>query len=215
MTNMKSLFLFATLLFLSLIGYAQNDHKFVKLKEVKKGKRVSLYAENTDSISYDVFLKVETKDFRRSSNRPIIRTIAPKTKVKLLTLIQLANTDGKYNSMFVVNEVAYALEVDKDKEGLSFKLDKAIKDKKVILYTKDDCLICPDAKRILENNKISFTEYNIDKDSTNYLKIIKEFQDDKDNRRKNRIPMLKVENQVFNTIKSLDDFVAALRQAFN
>ena len=212
---MKSFFLFASLLFLSFTGYTQNDHQFVKLKEVKKGKRVSLYAENTDSISYDVFLKVETKDFRRSSNRPIIRTIAPKTKVKLLTLIQLANTDGKYNSMFVVNEVAYALEVDKDKEGLSFKLDKAIKDKKVILYTKDDCLICPDAKRILENNKISYTEYNIDKDSTNYLKIIKEFQDDKDNRRKNRIPMLKVENKVFNTIKSLDDFVAALRQAFN
>ena len=215
MTNMKSLFLFATILFLSVTGYAQNDHKFVKLKEVKKGKRVSLYAENTDSISYDVFLKVVTKDFRRSSNRPVIRTIAPNTKIKLLTLIQLANTEGKYKSMFVVNEVTYALDVDKDKEGLNFKLDKAIKDKKVILYTKDDCLICPDAKRILDNNKIGFTEYNIDKDSTNYLKIIKEFQNDKENRRKNRIPMLKVENQVFNNIKSLDDFVAALRQAFN
>ena len=212
---MKSSFLVTIILFLSVVVHAQNDHKFVKLKEVKKGKRVSLYAENTDSISYDVFLKVETKDFRRSSNRPIIRTIAPKTKVKLLTLIQLANTKGKYNSMFVVNEVAYALEVDKDRDGLNFKLDKAIKDKKVVLYTKDDCFICPDAKRILENNKISFTEYNIDKDSTNYIKIIKEFQNDRDNRRKNRIPMLKVENQVFNNIKTLDDFVSALRQAFN
>jgi glutaredoxin len=212
---MKQLFLLVIIFFLSVTGYAQNEHKFVKLKEVKKGKRVSLYAENTDSISYDVFLKVETKDYRRSSNRPIIRTIAPKTKVKLLTLIQLTNTKGKYHSMFVVNEVAYALEVDKNNDHLSFKLDKAIKDKKVILYTKDDCLICPDVKRILDNNKIGFTEYNIDKDSTNYLKIIKEFQNDKENRRKNRIPMLKVENQVFNTIKSLDDFVVALRQAFN
>lgn len=212
---MKSLFLFTIILFLSITCYAQNEHKFVKLKEVKKGKRINLYAENTDSISYDVFLRVDTKDFRRSSNRPVIRTIAPKTKVKLLTLIQLANTKGKYNSIFVVNEVAYALEFDKDKEGLSYKLDKAIKDKKVILYTKDNCLICPNAKRILETNKISYTEYNIDKDSINYIKIIKEFQDDKDNRRKNRIPMLKVENQVFNNIKSLDDFIEALRQAFN
>ncbi len=212
--KMKSILPLVLILLLSTSAYSQNDHEYVKLKEEKKGKRLNLYAVNTDTISYDIFLKVETKDYRRSSNRPILRTIAPKSKAKLMTLIQLANTEGKYNSVFIVNEVAYALEIDKDFEALSFKLDKAIKDKKVTLYTKDDCLICPDVKRILIDNKIGYTEYNIDKDSTNYIKIIKEFQADKQNRFENRIPLLKVDDKIYNDIKTRDDFIVTLQKAF-
>lgn len=200
---------------LSINIFAQNEHKFVKLTEEKKGKRVTLYATNIDSISYDIFLKVDTKDFRRSSNRPIIRTITANSKIKLITLIQLANTEGNYNSVFVVNEVAYALDINKDHDALDFKLDSALKNKKVTLYTKDDCLICPKTKHILEKNKITYTEYNIDKDSTNYLKIIKEFKADKNNRLKNRIPLLKVGSEVYNNIETTDDFISALRKAFN
>lgn len=203
------------LLLISLNAYSQKEHQFVKLSEEKKGKRLTLYATNTDSISYDVFLKVDTKDFRRSSNRPIIRNIAANSKIKLMTLIQLTGTEGKYESLFVVNEVAYALDIKKDHEVLDFKLDRALKEKKITLFTKNDCLICPDTKRILDNNKIAFTEYNIDKDSTNYLKIVKEFKADKKNRFENRIPLLKVEDQVYNNIKSVEDFIAALREAFN
>ncbi|WP_034057382.1 glutaredoxin family protein [Lacinutrix jangbogonensis] len=202
--------LFAFLLF-TLSGFTQNDHEFVKLSEVIKGKRLTLYVTNTDSISYDIFLKVDTKDYRRSSNRPIIRNVAANSKIKLMTLIKLAKTEGQYESIFIVNEVAYALEIDKDFEALDFKLDRAIKDKKVTLFTKDDCIICPDTKRILENNKIAYTEYNIDKDSTNYLKIIKELKSDKEN----RIPLLKVDGDVYNNIKSIEDFIVALRKAFN
>lgn len=211
---MKLAYLLILTLLSTTISFSQNEHEHVKLKEEKKGKRLNLYAVNTDTISYDVFLKVETKDYRRSSNRPILRTIAPKSKIKLMTLIQLTNTQGKYNSIFIVNEVAYALEIYKDFEALNVKLDKAIKDKKVTLYTKDDCLICPDAKRILTNNKIGYTEYNIDKDSINYLKIIKEFQDDKQNHFENRIPLLKVDNKVYNNIKTTEDFIVALQEAF-
>ncbi|WP_290698912.1 glutaredoxin domain-containing protein [Lacinutrix sp.] len=212
---MKTYLTLIAFLLFTINSFAQNDHEFVKLSEEKKGKRLTLYATNTDSISYDIFMKIETKDYRRSSNRPIIRNIAANSKIKLMTLIQLAETEGNYNSVFVVNEVAYTLDINKDHEGLDFKLDRAIKDKKVVLFTKDDCVICPDTKRILENNKIAYTEYKIDKDSTNYLKIIKEFKADKKNRFENRIPVLKVGDKVYNNIKSTEDFVGALREAFN
>lgn len=212
---MKTYLTILTFLLITLTSFAQNKHEFVKLTEEKKGKRLTLFATNTDSISYDLFLKVDTKDYRRSSNRPIIRTIAANSKIKLMTLIQLAGTEGNYDSVFVVNEVAYALDLDKDYETLDFKLDRAIKDKKVTLFTKDDCTICPDTKRILNNNKITYTEYNIDKDSTTYLKIIKEFKADKENRFQNQIPLLKVGNEVYNNIKSTEDFIGALREAFN
>ncbi|WP_161805035.1 glutaredoxin family protein [Lacinutrix mariniflava] len=212
---MKTYLTLIAFLLLTINSFAQNNHKFVKLTEEKKGKRLTLYATNTDSISYDIFLKVDTKDFRRSSNRPIIRNVAANSKIKLATLIQLAGTEGNYNSIFVVNEVAYALDVDKDFEALDFKLDRAIKDKKVILFTKDDCVICPDTKRILENNKITYTEYNIDKDSTTYIKIIKEFQANKESSFENNIPLLKVESKIYNNIESIEDFIGALRKAFN
>ncbi|WP_452224110.1 glutaredoxin family protein [Lacinutrix chionoecetis] len=212
---MKKYLTLLTILLLTCNCFAQNEHKYVKLSEEKKGKRLTLYATNTDSLSYDIFLKVDTKDFRRSSNRPIIRNIAANSKIKLMTLIQLAGTEGNYESVFVVNEVAYSLELDKDFEALDFKLDRAIKEKKVTIFTKDDCLICPDTKRILDNNKIRYTEYNIDKDSTNYLKIIKEFKTNKQSRFENRIPLLKVDGAVYNNIKSVEDFIGALREAFN
>lgn len=215
---MKYTFTLFICFFFTLYSFAQfeqEEHKYVKLSEEKKGKRLNLYVENTDSISYDIFLKVDTKDFRRSSNRPVLRTIAGNTKVKVLTLIQLTGSEGKYNSTFIVNEVAYKLEVFKDKEVLDFKLDKAIKDTKVTIFTQDNCSICPNAKTILSRNKIKYTEYNIDKDSTYYNNIIKEFKTLKPKGNVNKIPVLKVKDKVYNNIETLQDFIDALKEAFN
>ncbi|WP_397363275.1 glutaredoxin family protein [Olleya sp. R77988] len=207
-----------TLLFFAFITintFSQNNHKHVKLLEEVKGKRYELFIENTDSISYDIFLKVDTEDFRRSSKRPILQTIPGKSKKKVLTMVKLNEKPGDYTYILVVNEVSYSLEVDKDFEIIDFKLDKELKNKKVILYTKDDCTICPDAKHILNKNKISYTEYNLDKDSTNYNKIIKEFKATKPKSEFNHIPILKIEDQLYNDIKSLEDFIQALRDGFN
>ncbi|WGD34025.1 glutaredoxin domain-containing protein [Olleya sp. YS] len=207
-----------TLLFfalLSLTSFSQNDHKYVKLNEEIIGKRYELFIENTDSISYDVFLKVDTNDFRRSSERPILQTIPGNSKKKVLTMVKLNDKPGNYTYILVVNEVSYSLEVDKDFEIIDFKLDRELKNKKVTLYTKDDCSICPDAKHILTKNKIGYTEYNLDQDTTNYNKIIKEFKAIKPKSDFNNIPILKIEDQLYNDIESLEDFIQALRDGFN
>ncbi len=200
---------------LSINTFAQNNHKHVKLLEEIKGKRYELFIENTDSISYDVFLKVDSNDFRRSSERPILETIPGNSKKRVLTMVKLNGTEGKYTYILVVNEVSYALKVDKDYEIIDFKLDKALNSKSVILFTKDDCAICPDAKHILAKNKISYTEYNLDKDTTNYNRIIKEFETIKPKSNFNNIPILKIEDKLYNNIKSLDDFIKALREGLN
>lgn len=199
----------------SLTALAQNNHKYVKLSEKITGKRYEIFIENTDSISYDIFLKIETNDFRRSSERPILQTIAGKSKKKVLTMVKLNGKPGKYTYILVVNEVSYALEVDNDYEIIDFKLDKEIHNKNVVIYTKNDCLICPDAKHILTKNKINYTEYNLDKDTTNYNKVIKEFKAIKPKSDFNKIPILKIENQLYNDIGSLEDFIKCLREAFN
>lgn len=212
---MKNYILLLLLTLFTISANAQNDHKYVKLTEKIKGKRYELYIENTDSISYDIFLKVDTEDFRRSSERPILKTIPPKSKQRVLTMVVLNGKEGKYTYTLIINEVAYALQFDKDFELLDTKLDEALKSKTVEIYTQNDCSICPDAKRILTKNKIGYQEYNIDQDTTHYNKLIKEFKALKPNSVVNHIPILKVDDKVYNQIESLEDFIEALRDGFN
>ncbi|MFC7444455.1 hypothetical protein C7H62_1892 [Mesoflavibacter sp. HG96] len=212
---MKNYLLLLLLTLFTIGANAQNDHKYVKLIEEIKGKRYELYIENTDSISYDIFLKVDTEDFRRSSERPILKTIPPKSKQRVLTMVILNGKEGKYTYTLIINEVAYALQFDKDFELLDTKLDEELKSKTVEIYTQNDCSICPDAKRILTKNKIGYKEYNIDQDTTHYNKLIKEFKALKPNSAVNHIPILKVDNKVYNQIESLEDFIEALRDGFN
>ncbi|MDA0176069.1 glutaredoxin family protein [Mesoflavibacter profundi] len=212
---MKNYILLLLLTLFTIGVNAQNDHKYVKLTEKIKGKRYELYIENTDSISYDIFLKVDTEDFRRSSERPILKTISPKSKQRVLTMVILNGKEGKYTYTLIINEVAYTLQFDKDFELLDTKLDEELKSKTVEIYTQNDCSICPDAKRILTKNKIGYQEYNIDQDTTHYNKLIKEFKALKPNSAVNHIPILKVDDKIYNQIESLENFIEALRDGFN
>jgi len=211
---MKTYLTLIAFLLITLTGFAQKDHKFVKLSEEKKGKRLSLYATNTDSISYDVFLRVVTQDFRRSSNRPTIMNVPPNGKVKLITLIQLAGSEGKYDSTFIVNEVAHSLEIDKNHSNIDLRLDKAIKDAKVTLFTSNDCTICADVKSILGKNNIAFNEFNLEEDASKYINAVEEFQTDK-RPFKSTLPLLKVGKQFYKNIKSVEDFNGILRKTLN
>ncbi|MEJ6791505.1 MAG: hypothetical protein QNK89_01880 [Lacinutrix sp.] len=62
-------------------------------------------------------------------------------------------SEGKYNSTFIVNEIAPTLEIDKTEINLDIRLDNALKDQKVTLFTSNDCTICQEVKSILGENK--------------------------------------------------------------
>ena len=55
---------------------------------------------------------------------------------------------------------------EEEEQEAPFKDSKSKKNKKpeVILYTKDDCKDCDNAREFLKSKKISFKEYNMDKD---------------------------------------------------
>ena len=91
---------------------SSNPH--VKLIEKKTGKRLQLFAENTDSIPYVVFLRVTTQDYRRTSKRPILKEIPGNSKQLLKTLILLDGKEGNYEPTFIVNEVTTNLSITKD-----------------------------------------------------------------------------------------------------
>lgn len=208
-------FTITLLLFLLTITHiiSQNNHPHVSLKEKKKGKRVELFAVNTNTISYDVFLRVETEDYRRSSARPVIKTIPPNSEVRLITMVKLNDKDGKYNYTFVVNEVSYELSIQKDKTSFNKKLNDALKEKSITIYTKDACTLCNDTKQLLNRNRINFTEYHIDNDSINIMKLVKEFKK-VELTEKAIAPILKIEDSLYTSIRTEKDLLDALKNHF-
>ncbi len=171
-------YLFACLFFLlnTIQSTSQNKHEFVSIKEKVTGKRIELYAVNTNSISYDVFLMVETENYRRSSSRPILKTVPGNSEVKMITMVKLNGKEGTYNYTLVVNEIAYDLSIKKDQDDFEVKIEDALNANKVTLFTKDVCNLYDETKNLLDNNRIKYEEFNVDRDSTQLIKLIKEYK---------------------------------------
>ncbi len=192
---------------------SQNENEFVTIKEKITGKRVELFAVNTNTISYDVFLIVETEDYRRSSSRPVLKTVPPNSEVRMITMVKLKGKEGKYNYTLVVNEVGYDLSIKKDHENFELKLDDALNTKKITLFTKDVCDLCKETKTLLNKNRILFEEYNIDKDTTLLIKLIKEYKHNKVSSR-TYTPIMKIEDSLYTSIKTKNELIDALKNHF-
>lgn len=208
-------YLFSCFLFLliTINGFCQITHEFVSIKEKVTGKRLELFAVNTNDISYDVFLMVNTDDYRRSSSRPVLKTIPANSEVKMITMVKLNEKEGKYNYTLVVNEVAYDLSIKKDHENFEVKIDDALNTKTVTLFSKDVCDLCDETKYLLNNNRINFEELNIDKDSTQLIKLIKEYKHKRVDRR-TYAPILKIEDSLYTQIKTKQDLIVVLKNHF-
>ena len=210
---MRFILLCAFALVFSIQTTAQNEHEFVSIQEKVTGKRVELFAVNTNDIAYDIFLKVDATGYRRSSARPIIKNIPAHSKVRMITLVKLVNTESNYKYTMVVNEVRFDLAMQKNDTGLDFKMDASLKSKTVDLFTKDNCLLCNQTKDVLANNKINYKEFNIDQDSTYLVSLLKDF---KANNIKSKIqaPVLKIEDSLYTNIRSQKQLIETLQEHY-
>jgi len=161
-----------------------------------------------------VFLRVETEDYRRSSSRPVLKTIPPNSEVRMITMVKLADKEGKYQTTMVVNEIGYELSIRKDKTNFNAKLNNALKDKHITIYTKEHCDLCKDAVSLLKRNRITYDEYSIDRDSINLMKLVKEFKRD-GLQEKAIAPIIKIEDSLYTNIRGEIDLINALKNHFN
>lgn len=208
-------FCFSITFFLFFFGtvLSQNPHPYVTLEERIQGKRLELFAVNSDSKNYDVFLKVETEDFRRSSARPLIKVVPANSEVRLITLVKLKGKQGNYSTIFVVDEISKDLSIRKDREDFRIKLDNALNQKNIVIYTKNACDLCLDTKEIFMKNNINYTEYRTDKDSTNLMRLIKEFQIN--NQKEQAIaPIIKIEDSLYTNLRTKEDLINILKNHF-
>jgi len=80
-----------------------SQEKGIRIVEKVEKKRTLIYAENTTEVPKVMFFKVNPTGYRRRSHRPLIKTIPPKTKKFLITLIPLTDVESSYTYEMVVN----------------------------------------------------------------------------------------------------------------
>nr|WP_321222947.1 glutaredoxin domain-containing protein [uncultured Psychroserpens sp.] len=189
---------------------SSNPH--VKLVEKKNGKRLQLFAKNTDTIPYIVFLRVTTTDFRRTSKRPILKEIPAQSEVLLKTLILLEGKDGDYNPTFIVNEVTTNLSITKSTENFDIKINEAKLDTKVLLFTTTSCNLCEEALIILDENAFNFEDFNITVNNDALVLLKKELGEN--NLESVTYPALKIDDNLYYNIKSRQEFIDILKEHF-
>lgn len=210
-SNLKLSLLFFALL-LSIFSFSQNTNTDkVTLIEKDNGKRLELYAKNTDTISYVVFLRVTTTDYRRTSKRPVLKPIEPNSEVHLLTLIKLVGSDGVYDAQFIVNEVSANIEYRKDDEGIQVNFDNALKTANITLYESDNCAFCTEMKTLFNNNKIAFTEKHIEKDKAPLIKALKKQRRPTENL-SDEILVIQIESEIYTGIRNKKQLLEALKK---
>ncbi|SFD31726.1 hypothetical protein [Algibacter pectinivorans] len=205
-------FFLVILIFLtSFLGFAQGANpENVTLVEKQNGKRLELYAKNTDTIPYVVFLRVTTNDFRRSSNRPVLKPVSANSEVHLLTLIKLAGSEGNYEKQFIVNEVSTNLKFRKDDDDMQINFDTALKTANITLFESDACEICEDTKLLFNNNKVAYNLKAINNDQDLLLKALKNNGQSIENIQRD-VFVLKIEDAIYRGISTKKELLEALK----
>jgi len=204
--------LFCLLLFWSsCFSFSQDvNTEKVTLIEKQHGKRLELYAKNTDTISYVVFLRVTTEDFRRSSKRPVLKPIAPNSETHLLTLIKLAGTAGEYDHQFIVNEVSTNLKFRKDEEDMQINFDQALKTPHITIFESDNCNVCETTKALLNKNKIAFEVKRIQNHKQALIEALKKASKSLENIEKQTL-IIQIESEVYVDIENKKQLLETLK----
>ena len=211
-SNSKLLFFVFLLFFASLFSFSQDAKtEKVTLIEKQNGKRLELYAKNTDTISHVVFLRVTTTDYRRTSKRPVLKPIPPNSKTHLLTLIKLVGSEGKYEHQFIVNEVSNNLQFRKDFDDIQINFDDALKTANITIYESDNCEFCEETKVLFNENKIAFKVKHIDKDKATLVNQLKEFGKPTENLDQ-ELFIIQIESDIYRGIKDKKQLLEALKK---
>ncbi len=190
--------------FIILNSFAQNKQSNITIKEKKIGKRVELYALNMTDQSYNATLNIHTQDYKRGDEAPITKIIPPHGAIKMIAMTQLVDTPGIYSYDLIVAEIGYEIAL-KGTKKYNKKINTALKNKSITIYTKPNCNLCSDTKQFLKRNRVLFKERSVIKDSVGLKQIITDYDV-----HTSYLPILKIQDSVYSKIKSERDLVYAL-----
>jgi glutaredoxin len=200
--------LFTTILLLfSVIGYSQQDR--IIISEVKKGKRIVLFAENTTDKTLNIFILVNANGYRRSADKPILIDIPSRKRIPLTTLIELNEPNASYTYELIIND-----ELDTTKE-ISYQkaasgIERVIKNK-LVLFSKLDCDRCKQLDEKLNYRRISYRNFNIDEDPILYKQFMTFIQSSLTEKTQIRFPVIWNKDEAIFGYDNLDDVLSRLK----
>ncbi|MEL0653101.1 glutaredoxin domain-containing protein [Algibacter sp. TI.3.09] len=198
--NHKTAYSFIVLLFISCLSFAQQTkNENVELVKKQNGKRLEFFAKNNDSVSYSVFLRIETEDYRRSSNRPVLQVISANSETHLITLIKLSDKPGDYKEQFIVNKISQSLNFRKDFDDIQINIDEALKTEDITIFESENCELCNEAKSLFNAYQIAFKTKNIKEDQQKLEKLLKK-AGQADYNIKNAVFLLKIKESIYTNI---------------
>lgn len=202
---MKLIYFISILLVLKNPAFSQKNG--VIIVEEKTSKRHFLYAKNTTNETRSVFLKVTPKGYRRTANRPVIKTVLPHTKSLLITLIPLKNTPNSYTYIYTANKEQENITMNRVKPDKELTLPEIIKNE-IIIFTTDDCKKCEQLIGSLKNKRIKHREININKNDRFYgytWKLLKEKGYDT---KSILLPIASIKGKIITTIRDTNSFIS-------
>ena len=147
---------------------AQEDR--IIISEIKKGKRIVIYAENTTDETLNIFILVDSNGYRRSADKPILMDVPANRKLPVTTLIALNQPNASYTYELIIND-----ELDMTKNISYTKaaadIERVITDK-LVLFSKVGCDRCTRLDEELKYRRIDFRNFNIDKDPVLYKQFM-------------------------------------------
>jgi glutaredoxin len=198
------------ILLLTLCIYSSSWAQGLKVlrTEEKTGKRIVLVAETLSPDTLNVFLMVNAQGSRKSASKPVIKNIPPKTKVPMITLIELANQESIYT---------YDMYVSEEENNINLSFDSQIKDirkninGKVVLFTTDGCEKCTALSAKLDKERISHRMWDIKKDATIYRQFMAFIERSLTNETKIRLPVIWNRDKVIFGYDNLEEILKELQ----
>ena len=207
---MKKIPFYFLLFFVSAFSFAQSNHAHISIEKKEKGKRVDVYAVNSSNTDYEVFIKINAVGFRKSAENMVTKAVPAKSEVKMVSLIKISD-DSNVTFGMIVNEIGH--DTEKVANAIDFTFDENKKNKPVTVFVKDYCSLCESTIKLFSDNNIVHTIYNIDEDKEYYQKIQQELLNRK-NDKTSLVPIIEVEDSIYNRLESRDKLIKALKNHF-
>jgi glutaredoxin len=158
----------------------------VVISEKKTGKRIVLLAKNQTSDTLNVFFMVYSEGYRRSADKPVVTAIPPRTKVPMITLIELSNVPSKYTYELIVK--------DKNKPEIAYEdemvdIQNAVQGK-LVIFTLARCQKCNALTSALTSNRTSHIVFDITREPALYRQFMKFVEDELNEQTRIQFPVI-------------------------
>ncbi|MFD2541966.1 glutaredoxin family protein [Lacinutrix gracilariae] len=194
--------------FISVLSFAQNNHTHISIEKKESKKKVEVFAVNSSSTDYELFLKINATGFRKIANNTFTKVIPANSKVQMVTLLKISEVNNISFGM-IVSEI----EQEKQANAITFTFAEDKKNKPVILFVKDYCDLCENTIKLFSDNNIIHTIYNIDEDLEYYQKVQQELLNRK-NDKTSLVPIIEIEDSIYNRLTDRNKLIQALKNHY-